>query len=100
MIEYAADWRAAGACLSADPDLFFPIATTSGLAGRQITEARRICAGCQVRQQCLDFAMRTGETHGIWGGTTPEERISARRQRLRRHGARPSWQQAPGARAS
>ena len=99
MTDYATDWRAAGACLSADPDLFFPIATGVA-AGRQITEARRICAGCRVRQQCLDFAMRTGETHGIWGGTTPEERISARRQRLRRHGTRPSWQQAPGTRAS
>jgi WhiB family transcriptional regulator, redox-sensing transcriptional regulator len=100
MIDYAADWRAAGACLSADPDLFFPIATTGSSAGRQITEARRVCAGCQVRQKCLDFAMRNGETHGIWGGTTPEERVSARQQRLRRHGARTSWQQAPGARAS
>jgi WhiB family redox-sensing transcriptional regulator len=99
MIEYAADWRAAGACLSADLDLFFPIAA-SGLAGRQIYEARRICAGCQVLQQCLDLAMRTGETHGIWDGTTPEERISARRQRLRRHGARRSRQRAPGTRAS
>jgi WhiB family redox-sensing transcriptional regulator len=98
MIEYAADWRASGACLSADPDLFFPIAT-AGLAGRQITEARRICDGCQVRQQCLDFAMQTGETYGIWGGTTPEER-TARRHRLRRRAARPSWQQAPGTRAS
>ena len=49
MIEYAADWRASGACLSADPDLFFPIAT-AGPAGRQITEARRICVGCHVRQ--------------------------------------------------
>jgi WhiB family redox-sensing transcriptional regulator len=93
MTNDATDWRAAGACLSADPDLFFPIAT--GVAvGRQISD------DCRVRQQCLDFAMRTGETHGIWGGTTPEERISARRRRLRRHGARPSWQQAPGARAS
>ena len=45
MIEYAANWRAAGACLSVDPDLFFPIATTSSLAGRQITEARQVCAG-------------------------------------------------------
>ena len=99
MIEYAADWRASGACLSADPDLFFPIAA-AGFVGRQITEARRICAGCQVRQQCLDFALRTGETHGIWGGTTPEERIAARRQRLRRRAARPSWQQAHGTRAS
>jgi len=99
MTDYATDWRATGACLSADPDLFFPIAT-GFLAGRQITEARQICAGCRVRQQCLDFAVRTGETHGIWGGTTPEERISARQRRPRRHGARRSLQQAPGTRAS
>ena len=98
MTNYATDWRAAGACLSADPDLFFPIAA-GVLAGRQITEARRICARCRVQRQCLDFAMRTGETHGIWGGTTPEERIAARRQRLRRRAARPSWQQARGTRA-
>lgn len=65
------EWRAAGACLSADPDLFFPIAT-SVVARNQIARAQRICAGCRVRQQCLDFAMRTGEFHGIWG--TPRRR--------------------------
>ena len=95
------EWRTAGACLSADPDLFFPIAT-GVVAHNQIIKAQRICAGCLVRQQCLDFAMRTGEFHGIWGGTTPEERIRVHRQQLRRRRARQSWQpsQAPGARAS
>src|SRR5262249_17890732 len=99
MTDYGTDWRAAGACLSADPDLFFPIAT-GFLVSRQITEARQIWARCRVRRQCLAFAMRTGEAHGIWGGTTPEERIAARQQRLRRRAARPTWPQAPGTRAS
>lgn len=99
MTEYALDWRADGACQSADPDLFFPIAT-GGVAAKQATKAQRICAGCRVRQQCLDFAMRTGEIHGIWGGTTPEERIRVRRQHMRRRRARRSWAQDPEVRAS
>lgn len=97
MTEYP-DWRAAGACLSADPELFFPIATGT-VAARQIMKAQQICANCQVRQQCLDFAMRTGEVHGVWGGTTPEERIRFRRQHARRR-IRRSWQEAAAARAS
>jgi WhiB family redox-sensing transcriptional regulator len=95
MTDHATDWRAAGACLSADPDLFFPIAV-GAVAARQVTMAQRICAGCRVRQQCLDFAMRTGEVHGIWGGTTPEERIRFRRQRARRR-VRRSWAGQPAA---
>lgn len=98
MIEYATDWRAAGACLTADPDLFFPIAVGTA-ANTQVSRALRICDGCQVKQQCLDFAMRTGEANGIWGGTTPDERIRARRTRARRP-ARRMWQQAPDVRAS
>lgn len=95
MTQSATEWRAQGACLTADPDLFFPVAT-GHVAARQMTKALEICARCGVRQQCLDFAMRTGETYGIWGGTTPEERIRDRRRRaakLRRH-ARDAWQRA------
>jgi WhiB family redox-sensing transcriptional regulator len=98
MIEYATNWRAAGACLSADPDLFFPIAVGTA-ADDQVSQALRVCGDCQVRRQCLDFAMQTGEASGIWGGTTPEERIRARRARNRRpvHG---TCQEVPRARAS
>jgi WhiB family redox-sensing transcriptional regulator len=95
MIEYAADWRTAGACLNADPDLFFPVAV--GAAARlQVTRALRICDGCPVRQECLDFAMRTREAAGIWGGTTPEERARAR---VRRPARRP-WHATAQAGAS
>jgi WhiB family redox-sensing transcriptional regulator len=98
MIQYAAEWRAASACLTADPDLFFPIAAGTAVA-KQVSRALRICGGCQVRQQCLDFALRSGEKDGIWGGTTPDERVRARRARNHRP-ARRTWQEAPEARAS
>ncbi len=83
MTEYASDWRGAGACLSADPELFFPIATRGPAVG-QVSSALHVCARCSVRQQCLDWAMRMNEAEGIWGGTTPEERMRARRRNLRR----------------
>jgi WhiB family redox-sensing transcriptional regulator len=73
------EWRKSGACANADPDLFYPVATGI-VAARQIKQACRVCAVCYVRRQCLDYAMENREAHGIWGGTTPEERTRARRQ--------------------
>jgi WhiB family transcriptional regulator, redox-sensing transcriptional regulator len=98
MTESVAGWRAMGACLSVNPDLFFPI-SAGGVAIKQVARARQICAGCRVRQECFDFAMRTAETDGIWGGTTPEERIRIRRGQAARRRARKEWQ-APDTRAS
>ncbi len=76
------NWRSAGACLSADPDLFFPI-STSGPAQQQIARAKMICAGCGVRQECLQFAMSHDQLYGIWGGTTAEDRQRDRRRKRR-----------------
>jgi WhiB family redox-sensing transcriptional regulator len=78
----ATNWRSASACLSADPDLFFPI-TAKGPAQRQIARAKAICAGCRVRQECLEFARTHDLTYGIWGGTTPEDRQRERRRKRR-----------------
>ena len=78
----ATNWRSAGACLSADPDLFFPI-STKGPAERQIARAKAICAGCRVSQECLEFAQALDLTYGIWGGTTPEDRQRERRRKRR-----------------
>jgi WhiB family transcriptional regulator, redox-sensing transcriptional regulator len=82
----ATNWRSAGACLSADPDLFFPISTT-GPAEKQIARAKAICAGCAVRLECLEFAMTHDQLYGIWGGTTPEDRQRERRRKRRRAAA-------------
>jgi WhiB family transcriptional regulator, redox-sensing transcriptional regulator len=44
--------------------------------------ARRVCAGCPVRQECLETALAHGDTMtGLWGGTTPTERKQMRRGR-------------------
>lgn len=72
-------WWSAAACRSADPDLFFPI-SDSGPALEQAAEAKAICATCRVQRECLAFALRTGQVHGIWGGTTEDERAAARRR--------------------
>src|SRR5262245_58561243 len=98
MIEYTTEWRAASACLNTDPDVFFPVAVGSA-ASKQVARAMRICAGCTVRQQCLDFAIRSGEKDGIWGGTTPDEPIPTQRVRNRRPVPQ-AWPQAPDIRAS
>lgn len=98
---YAGEWLSAGACQSADPEIFFPVSGARACAA-QIEQARRICGGCLVRRECLDYAMNNGESHGIWGGTTPEDRTRTRRSEAarRRHAARRAWQPAPDARAS
>jgi WhiB family transcriptional regulator, redox-sensing transcriptional regulator len=80
------NWRSSGACRSADPDLFFPI-SGEGPGERQIARAKLICAGCPVRQECLEFALANAQTYGIWGGTTVEDRQRDRRRRRRRAAA-------------
>jgi len=80
--EHSADWRAAGSCLTADPDLFFPI-SSAGRATEQVVLAKAICGHCKVQRQCLDFAQEHALSYGIWGGTTPEDRQRAIRRRRR-----------------
>lgn len=87
MSDFAATaWRAAGACATADPDLFFP-AGHGIKTDKQTHTAIQICAGCPVRRQCLEFAVNMGELYGIWGGTTPEERMREHRAELARRRA-------------
>jgi WhiB family redox-sensing transcriptional regulator len=76
------DWRVIAACQSVDPELFFPI-SAAGKGLDEIAEAKRVCARCLVQAECLTFAQRTGQVHGIWGGLTEEERIRVRRSRRR-----------------
>lgn len=66
-------WRGEAACLTEDPELFFPEGESERYAG-QIALAVEICTGCPVRLDCLDYAVRTGQRTGIWGGMTSEQR--------------------------
>ncbi|MFP8963481.1 WhiB family transcriptional regulator [Streptomyces nanhaiensis] len=72
-------WRESAACRGEDPELFFPIGD-GGLAERQTARARAVCRGCPVMPQCRDWAVRNGETEGVWGGTTAAERRLIRRR--------------------
>jgi WhiB family transcriptional regulator, redox-sensing transcriptional regulator len=77
------DWRDDAACIDEDPELFFPIGTT-GPAIDQAEEAKRVCARCAVREQCLEFALASNQDAGVWGGLTEDERRSLKRARQRR----------------
>jgi WhiB family transcriptional regulator, redox-sensing transcriptional regulator len=67
------DWWASAACREADPELFFPVASAGPAAG-EIARAKAVCAVCRVRRQCLQYALATHQMHGVWGGTTEDER--------------------------
>ncbi len=79
------DWRALGACRHEDPELFFPI-IASGPGLVQTDRAKSVCARCPVRAECLQFAVQTVQDHGVWGGTSEEERRALRRPSRARAG--------------
>jgi len=75
-------WQEQANCLGVDPDLFFPE------RGASTREAKAVCRGCEVRGDCLEYALAHGEKFGIWGGLSERERRRVRRQRaLERRGA-------------
>lgn len=76
-------WTVRAACRDADPDLFFPLGASEH-SPAQVEAAAAVCAGCPVTAQCLTWALDTGQDHGIWAGTTPEERRTMRRALSRR----------------
>ena len=74
--EGSRNWMSHGACHDADTELFFPVAT-AGRALEQVNSAKAVCVRCKVRTDCLSYALQTMQ-HGIWGGTTPDERAALR----------------------
>ena len=68
-------WQDLANCLGVDPDLFFPE------RGASTREAKEVCRGCVVREDCLEFALSNGEKFGIWGGMSERERRRIRRAR-------------------
>jgi WhiB family redox-sensing transcriptional regulator len=63
-------WSGTASCASVDPELFFPL-DEDGDAARA---AKAVCVGCEVRQQCLDYALGAGMAAGVWGGLSTSER--------------------------
>ena len=68
-------WQDQANCLGVDPDLFFPE------RGASTREAKEVCRGCVVKNDCLEYALENGEKFGIWGGLSERERRRLRRQR-------------------
>jgi len=67
-------WQEEALCPSVDPHLFFPETT------EEAKTAKTLCRGCDVIEECLAYALKNNEQHGVWGGTTPNERKAMLRQ--------------------
>lgn len=68
-------WQDDALCAQTDPDIFLPD------KGGSTRDAKRVCASCPVRRQCLEYAL-TQEFNpaGIWGGTSVRERRALRKE--------------------
>jgi len=68
-------WQEKAKCRGENTELFFlPYNARGEEKTQRIMQAKAICNGCPVIQECLDFALSTEETYGIWGGKSEEER--------------------------
>ena len=67
-------WQADALCSQTDPEAFFPE------KGGSTREAKRICQQCEVRSECLEYALTNDERFGIWGGLSERERRRLRRR--------------------
>lgn len=72
------DWRSKAACLTVDPELFFPIGNTAP-ALAQAERAKAVCATCEVADMCLKWALDNNQDCGVWGGFSEDERRQMRR---------------------
>jgi WhiB family transcriptional regulator, redox-sensing transcriptional regulator len=67
------NWSDRAARLSAEPETFFPVGT-GGVALDDVSVAKAICAGCAVLAECRDYALRSRQPFGVWGGMDEEQR--------------------------
>jgi len=66
-------WQEKALCAQTDPEAFFPE------KGGSTREAKKVCLSCEVRAECLDYALKNDERFGIWGGLSERERRRIRR---------------------
>lgn len=84
-------WMEDAACLDVDPEVFFPVGEEgSAIYERDVAVAKGVCAGCEVREQCLAYGVRQDvrqvlirvEPEGVFGGLTARERSPLVRARV------------------
>jgi WhiB family redox-sensing transcriptional regulator len=67
-------WQTDSLCAQTDPEAFFPE------KGGSTRDAKKICTSCEVRNQCLEYALQNDERFGIWGGLSERERRKLRKR--------------------
>jgi len=69
-------WQADALCAQTNPEAFFPA------KGDHNVEAKKICGACDVKKQCLTYALANDENIGIWGGLSAIERRRLTKQKV------------------
>ncbi len=69
-------WQSDALCAQTDPEAFFPE------KGGSTREAKKVCLACDVRGECLEYALANDERFGIWGGLSERERRRLRRRAI------------------
>ncbi|ACQ79466.1 transcription factor WhiB [Beutenbergia cavernae DSM 12333] len=70
------EWQERALCAQTDPEAFFPE------KGGSTREAKRVCTSCEVRAECLEYALAHDERFGIWGGLSERERRKLKRRAI------------------
>jgi len=69
-------WQTDALCAQTDPEAFFPE------KGGSTRDAKKVCGACNVRAQCLEYALSNDERFGIWGGLSERERRRLRKRAI------------------
>ena len=69
------DWYDKALCAQTDPEAFYPE------KGGSTREAKKVCLACEVRFECLTYALDNDERFGIWGGLSERERRKVKNDR-------------------
>lgn len=72
----APDWQERSLCSQTDPEAFYPE------KGGSTADAKRICSRCEVKSECLEYALTHDERFGIWGGLSERERRKLKRRAI------------------
>ncbi|MDM4722779.1 WhiB family transcriptional regulator [Micromonospora sp. WMMA1363] len=77
LLAAAEEWQERAQCPQTDPEAFYPD------KGGSPDVAKRVCRRCEVRTECLEYALDNDERYGIWGGLSERERRKLKRRTTR-----------------
>jgi WhiB family redox-sensing transcriptional regulator len=71
------EWMKSARCREVDTEIFYPDKSDAATG----THARKVCISCEVKVECLEYALSNNELFGIWGGLNPKSRQRIRRKK-------------------